>query len=81
MIGGLWVNPRHRHGPRDQVTALANRGTRRETMLSAASKSFTVFLIIFGLIIDLGSIIPLSLEYIRELGEVASSGEAASSAA
>ena len=27
VISGPWVNPRHGRGPRDQVTALANRGT------------------------------------------------------
>ena len=31
MIDGLWVNPRHGHGPQDQVTALAKRGTRHIT--------------------------------------------------
>ena len=27
VVSGLWVNPRHRRGPRNQVTALANHGT------------------------------------------------------
>ena len=27
VVSGPWVNLRHGHGPRDQVTALANRGT------------------------------------------------------
>ena len=32
VISSPWVNPRHRRGPRDQVTALANRGTEEEHM-------------------------------------------------
>ena len=30
MLGGPWVNLRHGRGPRDQVTALATRGTEDE---------------------------------------------------
>ena len=33
VISGPWVNPRHGRGPRDQVTALANRGTVTKSII------------------------------------------------
>ena len=38
VIGGTWVNPHHGRGPRDQVTALENRGTFHTWYISCLVK-------------------------------------------
>ena len=41
VLGGPWVNPRHGRGQRDQVTALATRGTNHEYLtLNVGHSSF-----------------------------------------
>ena len=43
---GSWVNLRHGHGPQDQVTALANRGTNLCQLISGELESHKYVLLV-----------------------------------